>query len=117
MILKGIHPARKYTNRFVYTLLTGAMSSCVIRKSQPLPVLAEGEPPPEFERFRNRLKIMAELDPVVYPIPRMGSFLISFDRRLGGDLYELMYKVTAQFTDVGDNPQIELRGELIEIKA
>jgi hypothetical protein len=67
---------------------------------------------PDFARFRNRLKIMAGLDPVTYPTPKNGTFEIAIDRKENGQWYDCRYTVHLVFTDASSDPSVELRAEL-----
>lgn len=62
-------PVERYVNLFLRALLRQQPQCFVVRKSVALPELL-GQAPPEFVRFRNRLKLMAGLNPVTYQIPK-----------------------------------------------
>jgi hypothetical protein len=114
MLKEPVHPAERYVNVFLLELLQ-AEGVCVVRRSVSLPEL-RGLRPPEFGRFRNRLKVMAHLNPVTYPTPKQGTINISTDRQVDGKWYEFVYAVRVLFTDVGDDPSVELRPELTSQK-
>ena len=111
-IKQPVHPAEHYANVFLVNLLTSDTVAGTARSSEPLPVLAGVEYVPDFARFRNRLKIMAGLDPVIYPTPRTGSFQVSTDRQLNGAWYEYRHTVHLLFTDAATDPSVEIRVEL-----
>jgi hypothetical protein len=111
-IKEPVHPAELYANVFLVNLLASDAATGTARSSEPLPVLAGVEYVPDFARFRNRLKIMAGLDPVMYRTPRTGSFQVSTDRQLNGAWYEYRHTVHLLFTDAATDPSVEIRVEL-----
>jgi hypothetical protein len=106
-----VHPAETYVNLFLLELLQAENRVQIARASAPLPVLRNHEPP-DFARFRNRLKIRAWLDPVTYPTPKSGVVEIATDRQLNGQWYDCRHTVHLLFTDGGSDPSVELRAEL-----
>ena len=112
MIKHPVHPAERYVNLVLLDLLHSGRNEWRAKSSDVLPALSD-QPSPDFARLRNRLKVMAELDPVLYPTPRTGSFQIAVDRKVDGQWFVCTYAVTALFTDVGDDPSVEVRAELI----
>ena len=111
MLKEPIHPAERYVNLFLLEMLRADTGVHVAQRSVALPVLRCHEPP-DFARFRNRLKIMAGFDPVAYPTPRNGALDIAIDRQVDGQWYECVYTVRLLFTDTGNDPSVELRAEL-----
>ena len=111
-IKEPVHPAELYANVFLVNLLTSDAAAGTVRSSEPLPVLAGVEYVPDFARFRNRLKIMARLDPVIYPTPRTGSFQVSTERQVDGAWYEYRHTLHLLFTDTATDPSVEIRVEL-----
>ena len=111
MLKVPVHPAERYVNLFLLEMLQDGPGVRVAQASVGLPVLRDHEPP-DFARFRNRLKIMAGLDPVTYPTPRSGTVDIAIDRQADGQWYECTYTVRLLFTDAGNDPSVELRAEL-----
>jgi len=107
-----VHPAELYTNLFLVNLLTSDAAASAVRSSEPLPVLAGLEYVPDFARFRNRLKIMASLDPVTYPTPRAGSFQVATERQIDGAWYLYRHTLHLLFTDAATDPSVEIRVEL-----
>src|SRR5687768_732473 len=93
-----VHPAKRYVNLFLLEMLQGAPGVRVARRSAPLPVLQD-HAPPDFDRCRNRLKVLAGLDPVAYPSPRDGTVDVGIDRQVDGQWYECVYTVSLRFTD------------------
>ena len=113
-IKEPVHPAEHYANVFLVNLLTTDTSAITVRSSEPLPALAGVEYVPDFARFRNRLKIMAGLDPVIYPTPRTGSFQVATERQVDGEWYLYRHTLHLLFTDAGTDPSVEIRIELTE---
>ncbi len=111
MLKEPVHPAETYVNVFLLEMLHAEQRLLVVKLSVALPVL-RGHEPPEFARFRNRLKIMAELDPVTYPTPTNGTFEIAIDRQVNGQWYDCRYTVHVVFTDSSDDPSVELSAKL-----
>ena len=68
---------------------------------------------PPFERFRNRLKIMAGLDRVLYKEPRTGNLEVVFERASGSACTDSRYSIDLRFIDVGDEPAVEMNARLI----
>jgi hypothetical protein len=109
-----VHPAERYVNLFLVDMLEAERWSCSARSSEALPTI-KGHEPPQFARFRNRLKIMGGLDPVVYPAPRAGKIdLVILDRSLEGKWYDCHYTVRLLFNDLGDDPSVDLSAELTQ---
>jgi hypothetical protein len=88
----------------------------IVRKSDRLAEQEPGVAPPPFERFRNRLKVMSDLDPVIYPTPRRSVFRIVIDRRRvpheKGEWDQCTYALHLTFDDAAADPSVELRAEL-----
>jgi hypothetical protein len=106
-----VHPAKRYVSLFLLDMLEAARLSCSARASGVLPVL-RGQEPPEFTRFRNRLKVMAGLDPITYQAPRTGTFELVTPRQEDGEWYDCYYTARLTFTDLGIDPTVELSLEL-----
>jgi hypothetical protein len=110
-VKEPVHPAKQYVNGFLFEMLQAETRSCRVQLSGKLPIVL-GQQPPEFARFRNRLKIMAGLDPVIYPMPRAGSFNVMINRQVDGQWYECYYAVRMLFDDSANDPSVELSSEL-----
>jgi hypothetical protein len=111
MLKEPVHPAETYVNLFLLEMLQAEKGSQVVRASVALPVLRDNVPP-DFARFRNRLKIMAGLDPVTYPTPKNATLEIAIDRKDNGQWHDCRYTVSLLFTDARSDPSVELRAEL-----
>src|ERR1051325_2470763 len=98
MIQEPVHPAETYVNLFLLEMLQADKCKQLVQASVPLPILRDNVPP-DFARFRNRLKIMARLDPVTYSTPKNGTFEIAIDRKENGQWYDCRYRVSLLFTD------------------
>jgi hypothetical protein len=112
-ILQNPSPTRRYVNCFLGSNSRRGPAIHRIRKSHGLPAL-DGCPDavaPTFERFRNRLKVMARLDPVRYHAPKPGRFelIVHFDEEPG--LTEAKFMVHLMFDDASEDPCVELRFE------
>src|SRR5688572_11379266 len=107
MLKQPVHSTETYVNLFLLDMLQAEKGSHVAMASAALPVL-RGHAPPDFARFRNRLKIMAGLDPVTYPTPRGGTVDIAIDRQRDGQWYECVYTVRCLFTDASNDPSVEI---------
>ena len=112
MIKEITDPARRYVAAFLDRLLNGESAAYTARISIPLPLIENLEVP-TFERFRNRLKIMAGLDPVHYRDPRIGNLEVVFERASGSACTDSRYSIELRFIDVGDKPSVEINARLI----
>ena len=106
-------PARRYVNCFLLANCRLGASIHVMRESDGVPVLESrwDAPPPSFERFRNRLKIMANLDPVCYPVRKQGRFELSIPSENDGGIIQQLFAVEVTFDDAADDPSVEVRFE------
>jgi hypothetical protein len=111
-IKEPVHPAERYVNLFLIDLFMTDTPTRAVRQSNALPALAGFDYVPEFARFRNRLKIMANLDPVTYPTPRAGSAEIAIDREVDGAWFQFGYTLHLLFDDAATDPSVEMRVEL-----
>lgn len=112
MIKDITEPTRRYVAAFLDRILHGKSASCAARKSVPLPSIGDLDVPP-FEQFRNRLKVMAGLDPVLYKEPRTGNVEVVFERQSGSACMDTRYSIKLRFVDVGDDPLVEMNARLI----
>jgi hypothetical protein len=113
MMIRDItEPTQRYVAAFLDHVLQGESVTCAARKSVALPSIGNMTAPP-FERFRNRLKIMAGLDPVLYKEPRTGNVEVVFERQSGSACTDARYSIELRFIDVGDDPVVELNARLI----
>jgi hypothetical protein len=106
-----LHPAEQYVNLFLLGMFHVDPRSEIVQRSAQLPEL-QGHKPPAFARFRNRLKIMCDLDPVIYAAPREGSFEVSIDRQIEGQWYACYYTVRAVFSDATTDPSVKVSAEM-----
>lgn len=107
-------PARRYVNAFLLAMCSANDPVRRIKRSDGLPsVELFPDPPPPFEQCRNRLKIMAQLDPVIYPTPKVARFEINVGNDEAGGMRERQYAVHATFDDAASDPSVELRAELL----
>jgi hypothetical protein len=112
MSLKEIvPPAELYVNLFLIEMLQADKAEHLAKASVALPVL-QGNEPPDFARFRNRLKIMAGLDPVTYATARSGTANFAIDRQVAGQWCECVYTLRLIFNDSISDPSVELCAEL-----
>lgn len=112
MIRDITDPTQRYVAAFLDHILHGESVTCTARKSVALPSIGDVAVPP-FERFRNRLKIMAGLDPVLSNEPRTGSLEVVFERQSGSACTDTRYSIELRFIDVGDDPVVEMNARLI----
>ena len=109
------HPTARYVNAFLLDM-TKEDGEVVrtVRRSGALPVMAAfpALTPATFERFRNRLKVMADLDPVIYQSTRSGSFEIMVPRELDGKWYGCHYTISVLFDDIAPDPCLAVRSQL-----
>jgi hypothetical protein len=106
MLKEPVHPAEAYVNTFLFEMLQAERRLHVAKASVALPVL-RGQEPPQFARFRNCLKIMAELDPVTYPTPKNGTVEIAISRQVNGQWYDCVYFVHLLFDDASSDLRLE----------
>ncbi|MHC4502641.1 MAG: hypothetical protein ACYTFI_04990 [Planctomycetota bacterium] len=81
----------KYTNILLLKMYRQSITSFVLRESEPLPVITiEGEPEPlraiDLAHVLNRLKVMADIDPVRHKQPVDGRFMLDI-RGVPVDVY------------------------------
>ena len=112
MIKDITEPTQRFVAAFLDRVLDGESVFYTARKSVPLPSIGDLDVPP-FERFRNRLKIMAGLDPVLYKEPRTGNLEVVFERASGSACTDSRYSIDLRFIDVGDEPAVEMNARLI----
>lgn len=100
-------PAKMYVNLLMIDLADRHTNTCELSPHAPLPYsMMWTEPLPSFEEVRNRLKILAGLNPVHYASPISGRIELG----VGGCAWVLH----AEFDDTPDNPRIRLRMESSE---
>jgi hypothetical protein len=107
------NPTRRYVNCFLMATSQQDEPRHFLRKSRGLPRLEAYPdiPTPSFERFRNRLKVMADLDPVRYPTRQAGRFELCTHVEQDGGLREAHFTVHVVFDDASTDPEVELRFE------
>ena len=103
-------PVKRYVNLLLLDLGgSDEGASCTLSKSRSLPSLTgykwEEELPP-FEKVRNRLKVMADLDPVTFQEPVKGHFKMQIGAR--------PCIAHVDFDDGADDPTVNLRLEWTE---
>jgi hypothetical protein len=112
MIRDITEPTQRYVAAFLDRILHGESVTCAARKSVALTSIGDMAVPP-FERFRNRLKVMAGLDPVLYKEPRTANVEVVFERQSGAACTDTRYSIELRFIDVGDDPVVEMNARLI----
>lgn len=103
-------PVKRYVNILLLDLAkTGEDALCTLSKSHPLPSPAfctwEEEIPP-FEKVRNRLKVMAGVDPVVSHEPVKGRIELSIGVR--------PCIIHTEFDDRPEDPRVYLHLEWLQ---
>jgi len=101
--LAEITPTKKYVNLLLLAMARDDVREVVLTSSRPLPPskIYPGAEIPPFESVVNRLKVVANLDPVIYQHPKEGRIELT----IGSD----PVAVHVRFVDTGPERSVHLR--------
>ena len=100
------NPVKTYTNLLLLHMADHDIRELTLRQSSPLPVpeLWQFQETPDLKPVINRLKIMSNLDPVIYPEIKH-SRIQMWVRSLGE------ITIHTSFDDTAEDPSVQLRME------
>lgn len=106
--LEETSPTKKYVNWLLLEMTKAGVTELILNSSRPLPpskLMPDAEIP-TFESVTNRLKVMANLDPVIYQQPVEGRL----DLTIGSH----PVAVHLRFVDTAPDRSVHLRAEWLD---
>jgi len=98
------NPTKIYLNSLILNMFRAGTVSCMLIESEPMPQIPDYDKEmPTFEHLMNRLKVLCQLDPVRYPLPKQGKVELMLSNHI--------YFLHASFDDCAADRSVEIRLE------